>query len=658
MELFDEEESFRKENISRFFKDCLPAGYQINRYSKEIPLDRFKAINFERDDLCNVHKTKMINNTDIFRYQQHLRGFSDILTGKFDPRAEVFAKAHTANAAGHFIKHVVSLAPYWATNLLFDTNISEPYLAKMYRAGIKRTYGNKPFDCAKEISLCSEDVRPKGNADVINSHRFSKLKEIYKESRSTDCDDQGGCQPPYWIINATTGLGPSDFSFEHSVLEMTADRFSSGQLNGTDGDFAKPESIEIPEAVAASAAFFDPQQRSIGGDGAAHWLIGKFLRGLGLEWSDSFPNPNREPNDHKIHKYLPWPIYQLHGFQRGPQALNIHISDGGHSENLGLWALIRRGVREIIVSDHSLDRSGKMEDLCNVRNELMNDARKTKNGDHRMRLIVPALEGFDYLCDRHAAKVKTDMGYAVHYWENPVLEGCIIMETRFQKGNIDCRKVFSEKNSNSIMLYIIKPSLKADEIFGKHVQSCINFIYGKGEDIEECKEFLATKKSEKENLTKFPFETFAFLQNRMASCDDKDNQNYSNKDGMLIFSQNSTVSMTYNSSPFLHVAYRELGSHLAKHLVYVNGAAPGLRSKVQKQVRQKLMFVASGEAAKDERMTDRFDEDDYCVFVSNKLMQANKDKKNYVTKHKNNTSNEAIIRTGSMKKMRRSASSE
>src|SRR5258707_5422778 len=45
---------------------------------------------------------------------------------------------------------------------------------------------------------------------------------------------------------------------------------------------------------------------------------------------------------------------------------HLHLSDGGHFENLGLYELIRRHCRYIIVSDCSADPEIAFDDLANT----------------------------------------------------------------------------------------------------------------------------------------------------------------------------------------------------------------------------------------------------------------------------------------------------
>jgi Patatin-like phospholipase len=70
-----------------------------------------------------------------------------------------------------------------------------------------------------------------------------------------------------------------------------------------------------------------------------------------------------------------WPYYflkELFGKSKETDWL-LSISDGGHHENLGIYALVRRGCRYIIASDAGADPTSAMEDLGNVMRKLRVD---------------------------------------------------------------------------------------------------------------------------------------------------------------------------------------------------------------------------------------------------------------------------------------------
>jgi len=75
-----------------------------------------------------------------------------------------------------------------------------------------------------------------------------------------------------------------------------------------------------------------------------------------------FVSNDATPRFHQyLHKILPFPLYLLHDRYLGENATSIYLSDGGHSENLGIYPLIRRGVQEIYVVDAEADPNSVFE---------------------------------------------------------------------------------------------------------------------------------------------------------------------------------------------------------------------------------------------------------------------------------------------------------
>jgi hypothetical protein len=51
----------------------------------------------------------------------------------------------------------------------------------------------------------------------------------------------------------------------------------------------------------------------------------------------------------------------------------VYLSDGGHFENLGLYAMVRRGCRDIVVVDAGCDPGYRFEDLGNALRKIRID---------------------------------------------------------------------------------------------------------------------------------------------------------------------------------------------------------------------------------------------------------------------------------------------
>ncbi|MEO8350141.1 MAG: hypothetical protein ABI680_00330, partial [Chthoniobacteraceae bacterium] len=105
------------------------------------------------------------------------------------------------------------------------------------------------------------------------------------------------------------------------------------------------------------------------------------LRSLAIRWGDLCFRVSRQCHDHRwIRAFLALPgkvfFRELAGDSsclpddRSPQ---IHLSDGGHFENLGLYELIRRHCRYIIVSDAGQDPEVALDDLGNAIRRVRED---------------------------------------------------------------------------------------------------------------------------------------------------------------------------------------------------------------------------------------------------------------------------------------------
>jgi hypothetical protein len=77
------------------------------------------------------------------------------------------------------------------------------------------------------------------------------------------------------------------------------------------------------------------------------------------------PNPNPQ---YAVRKIPIWPYYFLKEFVPLNKETNsqVNLSDGGHYENLGIYPLLKRRCRLIIVSDASSDPDYKMKNLANL----------------------------------------------------------------------------------------------------------------------------------------------------------------------------------------------------------------------------------------------------------------------------------------------------
>ena len=79
-------------------------------------------------------------------------------------------------------------------------------------------------------------------------------------------------------------------------------------------------------------------------------------------WSNN-PNPLRTGNSTRKASWYRLMLREMLGRGLSETCPQIHLSDGGHFENLGIYELLRRRCRYIIASDAGADPKNTMSDL-------------------------------------------------------------------------------------------------------------------------------------------------------------------------------------------------------------------------------------------------------------------------------------------------------
>src|SRR5690606_21724955 len=115
----------------------------------------------------------------------------------------------------------------------------------------------------------------------------------------------------------------------------------------------------LASAMTISAAAIDPDTHATRGR-AISFLMALLNVRLGFRGL----NPDRTPA-----RWVPRPLWwqlltrEMLGIGLSESQRHIHLSDGGHFENLGLYELIRRRLRYIVVSDAGADPDLDFGDL-------------------------------------------------------------------------------------------------------------------------------------------------------------------------------------------------------------------------------------------------------------------------------------------------------
>jgi len=116
--------------------------------------------------------------------------------------------------------------------------------------------------------------------------------------------------------------------------------------------------ITLSTAFSVSGAAVDPDTYATRSRPVSI-LMGLLNVRLGI-W---LPNPRYEPRRHRWPAWYQLMLREMLGIGLSEKEYRIHLADGGHFENLGLYELLRRRCRYIIVSDAGADPGATLADL-------------------------------------------------------------------------------------------------------------------------------------------------------------------------------------------------------------------------------------------------------------------------------------------------------
>lgn len=590
-----------------WFQDCYPARYWtrldlaflgIDKKGQKAELQKLglnpcPVENFSNylggKDYARDAQAENKDSLDKYRYQNYVRGYQDLfnlgndILGRpafdYDPTSQ--SNRLLAYGTPIAFQTLGAMALTIVPNYLFDWEVNLSPTRRVYRDGIARTYGASPVACYDGGCLDTEKkkgIRLEGNVEKAKVIGFDDVRRASEVKGA-----------PLWVVNATAGEDRSVWDLRKpSPFDLTSFEFTAhGAGSGLYGYDFKPKQI-LPsplEASVASAAFLDTQQKWVGKPPGRNGLA-MAMKVFAAEWGVSVRNPNLSDAAYRTHYALPFPLYYAHYFQATEDSAYIHLSDGGQSENLGAYALVRRHVRTMVLSDHAEDETGTMGDVCRLKNGLPDD----------LTLLLPGLENLDEQCQNNQ---RDEYGYNVYQWKSPVLVGCIIPKSQAvsqankiamlkrEKNNGEgavsgaaptaCGKL-DDSDTYQARVFIIKPALANKGLLkslARFTKACFpaedknNIEPEKSADsacsksiIDECTAArLEGDDSPMWNSAPPPScEVYSFLKLNGAKGPGLD------KSGCPIFPQYSTVAMTANSSPWMYGAMRDLASYYAERV--------------------------------------------------------------------------------------------
>jgi hypothetical protein len=230
--------------------------------------------------------------------------------------------------------------------------------------GIGRMYRDRLMELfmPDKEAIQENQWRRAGNADQFD---IAKL-----------CDDDGTPQRPMHLVNCNVvmvGAKQDRFRGRGGDSFLLSPKFCGSSATGWmetcklgDGHFT------LATAVAASGAAASPHAGVAGRGITRNPLVSLLLSLTNVRLGYWIRNPRASHEPKNWHKWFP-PNLLFPGIRQGlfgsgttENAFFIELTDGGHFDNTGLYELIRRRVKIIVLSQGSQDVSYSMDDLANA----------------------------------------------------------------------------------------------------------------------------------------------------------------------------------------------------------------------------------------------------------------------------------------------------
>ncbi len=382
-----------------------------------------------------------------FPYFSHLSSHGRLLTYNQKPGwlsiAELVVKAPAL---------LPCIPLHWFVNGIFDMKANVNPYQPIYKYGIERDYGLFPVHGNYNDSYANFD----DSVFKINGALDPSDEELFQTIRNQ--------QLPFWVINTTAAYGTRPIpkmlrnggewtgyssDLEHTVYEFTPLHQGSpwwGYCPEDKRPDKRPcdyETIKLSRKVAISGAAIDDLPEY------ANSLIDMLNFSLG-QYID---NPYSSDSNRIVHRLLPTPLALMHSSSHNEKAPFIYLSDGGHSDNLGLYSLVRRKTKEIIVVDASQELNNESRhyagfvDLQSTRLHLWKE--------HEMLLDIPEIFGDRPITDEPISPSILRFDYLKA--KESVFKGLICKAKSTQ---IHCNK----DDPTNLTLWYVKLSIDRDEI--------------------------------------------------------------------------------------------------------------------------------------------------------------------------------------------------
>ncbi len=186
-------------------------------------------------------------------------------------------------------------------------------------------------------------------------------------------------QRPYHLINANLNITGGDqfawqtrrgasFLFTPKHCGYSARTSMGKALGGYRPSREYGDGITLGTAMAVSGAAASP---NMGYHSAPS--VAAFLTACNLRLARWCPNPEFDQWRRATPFFAAAPLFSELFGQTGADSDWINVSDGGHFDNLGLYELVRRRVRFVLVTDIGADGGYRFDDLAMIKRKLAID---------------------------------------------------------------------------------------------------------------------------------------------------------------------------------------------------------------------------------------------------------------------------------------------
>lgn len=288
------------------------------------------------------------------RFQQYLSNNSNLAYDNPDD---------TGQRVLSYVGVVGKWIPSWFANIfangLFDWHANLNPLRLTYENGIERVFHVSP------VSTNPQQDGFVNKAGFWSTSAVDPDKEI-TFPRLRDFIAQRGL--PFFVINTTVAIDddPEHYGaeFGKTIYEFTPLRHGS--------DAFEEYFTEFPFSVSRAVALSGAAKDSATTPGAKRQLFDS-MTNTDLGYFITNPNPQVSDSKRTWKHVLPLPLYLAIPNYRDAVGTDIYLTDGGHSDNLATFSLVRRMCGEIIVVDAEHDPKFEFQGLLRLKKHLLSE---------------------------------------------------------------------------------------------------------------------------------------------------------------------------------------------------------------------------------------------------------------------------------------------